>query len=55
MDGKFLDAWLKSIGRSRTTGHRWVKSGKITVKPVYGRNYISQAEIDRFFREGINE
>lgn len=52
MNGKFLDAWLKEMGRSRATGFRWIQRGRIKVESYYGRNYISNAEIERFFREG---
>lgn len=52
MNGIFLSKWLKSIGRSRMTGYRWVAAGKITVVSVYGRLFITEDEIARFFREG---
>ena len=41
-------AWLESIGVSRPTGWRWRKNGMITTINISGRNYITQAEIDRF-------
>jgi predicted site-specific integrase-resolvase len=52
MDGKYFSKWLKDIGVSRMTGYRWTESGKVKVKTIYGRKYIEQSEIDRFFREG---
>lgn len=55
MNGKFLSAWLKDIGVTRVTGYRWIQKGRITVETYYGRKFIPQTEIDRFFREGKNE
>lgn len=55
MDGKFLSAWLKDIGVTRVTGYRWILKGRIKVENYYGRNFIRQTEIDRFFKEGKNE
>lgn len=52
VNGKFFNSWLKEIGRSRMTGYRWIKEGKIKVESIYGRKYISSDEIARFFREG---
>jgi hypothetical protein len=53
--GRYYDAWLKDIGRSRMTGYRWRKQGRIKVERIYGRNFVRQEEIDRFFREGADK
>lgn len=35
------------------TGHRWIKAGRVKVESIYGRKYISDEEIARFFRDGM--
>jgi hypothetical protein len=52
LEGKFFSSWLKSIGRSRSTGFRWEQQGRIKTLRIYGRKFITKEEIDRFFKEG---
>jgi hypothetical protein len=51
-EGQFLSAWLRKIGVSRVTGYRWIKQDRIKAVSIYGRRYISNEEIERFFTEG---
>lgn len=37
---------------SRTTGVRWEKEGRIRTQRIYGKKFVSDEEIARFFREG---
>lgn len=50
--GMLYTKWLSQLGVSRTTGWRWIRDGKVKILPVYGRRYITEEEIERFFREG---
>jgi hypothetical protein len=43
-----FDAWLKSIGRSASTGWRWRQRGWLRVVNIAGRNYVAAEEVDRF-------
>jgi len=43
-----LTRWAKEIGRTTSTLWRWRNLGWITVVNVYGKNYIAEAEIERF-------
>jgi hypothetical protein len=43
-----FDKWLKSIGRARVTGWNWRKTGAVKAINVFGRVYITRAEIARF-------
>jgi hypothetical protein len=43
-----FDEWLKSIGKGRVTGWNWRKSGAVKAINIFGRLYISRAEIARF-------
>jgi hypothetical protein len=43
-----FDKWLKSIGRGRVTGWNWRKSGAVKAINIFGRVYITRAEIARF-------
>ncbi len=46
-----FDGWLKSLGRTRTTGHRWRKKFPwLTVTNIFGKNYISRHVIAEFQR-----
>lgn len=51
-EGQFFRSWLKKMGVSRTTGWRWIQQGRVKVVGIYGRKYITNEEIERFFREG---
>lgn len=44
-----LERWLALIGRDDVSGFRWTRDGIITVRNVLGRNFISTAEINRFW------
>ena len=48
--GKFVsyDSWLNSINRTRFTGWRWRKEGIVSTQNVFGKLYITRAEIARF-------
>ena len=48
-----FDGWLKSLGRTRTTGHRWRKKFPwLTVTNIFGKNYISRHVIAEFQSAG---
>lgn len=40
--------WLTQIGRSKTTGWRWVSRGWITPMNISGRLYVSSEAIEQF-------
>lgn len=44
-----FELWLKLIGRDPVTGWRWVKAGMVVTKNVLGRQFITTAEIERFW------
>lgn len=48
--GNFVsyDSWLNSINRTRCTGWRWRKEGTVSTQNVFGKLYITRAEINRF-------
>jgi hypothetical protein len=50
-----FDKWLKSIGRGRVTGWNWRKSGAVKAINVFGRVYITRAEIARFEARAAND
>ena len=41
-------AWLRQIGRSDTTGWRWVKSGWLHPINIAGRPYLKRDDIQEF-------
>jgi hypothetical protein len=43
-------AFLAAIGRSETTGWRWAKAGWLHPINISGRNYLSCADINQFYR-----
>jgi len=43
-----LAAWLRQIGRSDTTGWRWVKAGWLHPVNIAGRPYLTGADIQQF-------
>ena len=43
-----LSAWLKTLGRSDTTGWRWAKAGWIHPINISGRPYLSHEDILQF-------
>ena len=43
-----FDEWLRSIGKGRVTGWNWRKSGAVKAINIFGRLYVSRAEIARF-------
>ena len=44
------DDWLTLVGVSRATGWRYRKDGWITTVNLAGRLYVSQKDIEHFFR-----
>ena len=42
--------WLDRVGKSRTVGWKWRKEGRVKCENIDGKWYISQDEIDRFWR-----
>ena len=49
-----FDKWLKSIGRGRVSGWNWRKSGAVKAINIFGRVYITRAEIARFEARAAN-
>jgi hypothetical protein len=48
-----FDSWIKSLGRTRATGHRWRKKFswlEAGIVNIFGKNYISRAVIAEFER-----
>jgi hypothetical protein len=46
-----FDGWIKSLGRTRATGHRWRKTLPwLRVINIFGKNYISRETIAEFER-----
>jgi hypothetical protein len=43
-----FEDWLKSIGKGRVTGWNWRKQGVIKAVNIFGRIYVTRAEIARF-------
>lgn len=43
-----LDAWLKELDKTRSTGWRWRKQGHIKTVNVFGKVYITRDEIAAF-------
>jgi hypothetical protein len=48
--GMDFNLWLARIGRDRSTGGRWIELGMVKVENCQGRNFITTAEIARFWR-----
>lgn len=40
--------WLGTLGKTRTTGWRWRKSGLIKTVNIFGKLYVTRDEIARF-------
>lgn len=48
-----LSAWLRQIGRSDTTGWRWVKAGWLHPLNIAGRPYLTAEDIQQFQARAI--
>jgi hypothetical protein len=49
-----FDGWLKSLGRARTTGHRWRKKFPwLRTVNIYGKVYVCRESIEEFERRSI--
>jgi hypothetical protein len=48
-----MAAWLKAIGRSDTTGWRYVKAGWLHPVNIAGRLYLTPEDIERFQRRAV--
>jgi len=46
--------WLGTLGRTRTTGWRWRRSGLIEVVNIFGKLYVTRDEIARFERRAMS-
>jgi alkylation response protein AidB-like acyl-CoA dehydrogenase len=42
--------WLASIGKGRTVGWKWRKEGRVHCVNIDGKLYITEQEIDRFWK-----
>jgi hypothetical protein len=49
-----FDEWLTSIGKRRVTGWNWRKRGVVKAVNIFGRLYITRAEIARFEARAAN-
>jgi hypothetical protein len=46
-----FDAWMKSLNKTRATGHRWRKRFPwLKTVNIFGKNYISRQTITEFER-----
>jgi hypothetical protein len=46
-----FDKWLKGLGRTRTTGHRWRRKWPwLKTINIFGRVYVSRQVIEEFER-----
>ena len=43
-----LTAWLKQIGRSNTTGWRWIRASYLHPINIAGRPYLTAEDIQQF-------
>ena len=43
-----LSVWLKQIGRSATTGWRWIRAGWLHPINIAGRPYLTATDISQF-------
>jgi len=43
-----FSAWLKQVGRSDTTGWRWVRDGWLTPLNISGKLYLTAQDIAQF-------
>jgi hypothetical protein len=49
-----FDGWLKSLGRTRATGHRWRKRFPwLKTVNIYGKVYVYRESIDEFERRAM--
>ena len=48
-----FDAWLAALDKTRTTGWRWRKTGKVETVNVFGKLYITRDEIFRFEQKAL--
>lgn len=44
--------WLKKMGRSDTTGWRWMKKGWLHPINIANHNYLTTEDIERFMARG---
>jgi hypothetical protein len=49
-----FDDWLRSMGKSRVTGWNWRQRGVVKAANIFGRIYITRAEIARFEGRAVN-
>ena len=49
-----FDAWLEGIDKTRTTGWRWRKEGIVSTINIFGKLYITRAEIERFEQKAMS-
>ena len=48
-----FDSWIRGMGRTRATGHRWRKRFgwlEAGIVNIFGKNYIDRATIEEFER-----
>jgi len=43
-----FEAWIKQVGRSRTTGFEWRRAGMIETHDICGRPYVTQDAVVKF-------
>lgn len=46
--------WLGTLGKTRTTGWRWRKSGLIQTVNIFGKLYVTRDEIARFEQRAMS-
>ncbi len=49
-----FERWLEGRNLTRTTGYRYRKHGLIRVVNIFGRLYITRAEVQDFDRRAVN-
>ncbi|HEY3899664.1 MAG TPA: hypothetical protein VGM54_13675 [Chthoniobacter sp.] len=48
-----FDDWLKGLGVTRVTGHRWRRNGMIKTFRIFRKLYVSAEEIAKFEASAI--
>lgn len=51
---KPLSRWAEENGVTRATCWRWRRDGLINTIDIYGRQYITREEEERFFRRAVS-
>ena len=51
---KPLSRWAEENGVTRATCWRWRRDGLISTFDIYGRQYITREEEERFFRRAVS-